>query len=214
MPGHYQLAALRDAVVGGAGSGPVDTGPGQPNLALSRCDEARTSVRSLALDEIYDAATEAVAVHGLDNLSVDDIAERAGCSRATVYRRVGGKDAVRDAVLDQAITRITAAVSQAVTELHGEERIITAVVASLDTIRGDPVSAALLTGPAAAQNVTTALITEVTGAAAYMAGLKPGQTTAAQWIVRVTLSLLCWPACDRDTEVAIIRQYVAPALAR
>jgi len=44
-----------------------------------------------AVEQIYDAATEAVADHGLDGLSMEDIAVRAGCSRATVYRRVGGK---------------------------------------------------------------------------------------------------------------------------
>jgi AcrR family transcriptional regulator len=172
------------------------------------CSTAR--LRLSSVDTIYDAATEAVAARGLDGLNMDDIAVRAGCSRATVYRRVGGKDAIRDALLDQAIARSTASVAQAVEHLDGAERVVQVIIASLDTIRADPVSAALLTGPAAAQSVTSGLITEVTGAVAQLAGLDLSDTVTCELIVRVTLSLLCWPAADRRTELAIIRRYVSP----
>jgi AcrR family transcriptional regulator len=172
------------------------------------CSRAR--LRLSSVDTICDAATEAVAARGLDGLNMDDIAVRAGCSRATVYRRVGGKDAIRDAILDQAIARITASVAQAVEHLDGAERVVQVMIASLDTIRADPVSAALLTGPAAAQSVTSGLITEVTGAVAQLAGLDLSDTVTCELIVRVTLSLLCWPAADRRTELAIIRRYVSP----
>jgi AcrR family transcriptional regulator len=172
------------------------------------CSRAR--LRLSSVDTICDAATEAVAARGLDGLNMDDIAVRAGCSRATVYRRVGGKDAIRDAILDQAIARITASVAQAVEHLDGAGRVVQVMIASLDTIRADPVSAALLTGPAAAQSVTSGLITEVTGAVAQLAGLDLSDTVTCELIVRVTLSLLCWPAADRRTELAIIRRYVSP----
>jgi AcrR family transcriptional regulator len=172
------------------------------------CSRAR--LRLSSVDTICDAATEAVAARGLDGLNMDDIAVRAGCSRATVYRRVGGKDAIRDALLDQAIARSTASVAQAVEHLDGAERVVQVMIASLDTIRADPVSAALLTGPAAAQSVTSGLITEVTGAVAQLAGLDLSDTVTCELIVRVTLSLLCWPAADRRTELAIIRRYVSP----
>lgn len=171
---------------------------------------AQNTAHSPVVEQIHEAATEAVADHGLDGLSMDDIAVRAGCSRATVYRRVGGKDAIRDAVLDRAIARITASVADAVDHLDGAERVTQAIVASLDTIRADPVSAALLTGPTAGQSVSTALITQVTDTVALMTGLDPSDSIGCELVSRLTLSLLCWPGADRSAELSIIRRYVTP----
>ncbi|WP_432279675.1 TetR family transcriptional regulator, partial [Nocardia brasiliensis] len=36
---------------------------------------------------------------GMARLTIDRVAAQAGCSRATVYRYVGGKSALREAVL-------------------------------------------------------------------------------------------------------------------
>jgi AcrR family transcriptional regulator len=171
----------------------------------------RAPLRLTVVEQIYDAATDAVADYGLDGLSMEDVAVRAGCSRATVYRRVGGKEAIRDAVLDQAIARITASVMQAVDHLDGDERVIQSIIASLDTIRADPVSAALLAGPAAAESVSSALITDVAGAVAQLAGLDEDDAVGCEAIARVTLALLCWPAADRHTEMAIIRRHASTA---
>jgi AcrR family transcriptional regulator len=205
MYSDFQQSAAREPSLNCDGADFEDTGV----IRRRHLEVQRPRLSSPAVEQIYDAATEAVAAYGLDGLSMEDIAIRAGCSRATVYRRVGGKEAIRDAVLDQAIARIAASVARAVDHLDGEERIITAMIASLDTIRADPVSAALLTGPAAAQSVSTTLITEVTGAVAQLAGLDLSDTVTCELIARVTLSLLCWPAVDRRIEAAIIRRYVS-----
>ncbi|WP_319448765.1 MULTISPECIES: TetR/AcrR family transcriptional regulator [unclassified Mycobacterium] len=166
----------------------------------------------LAAEEIYDAATAAVAQYGLEGLSIDDVAARAGCSRATVYRRVGGREAILDAVVQLAIARITSAVSEAVARLAGEERAVTVVLVALATIRRDTVSAALLTGPAAAHTVSSSLLSEVSGATAVLSGLDPGDAIACEWLERMTLSLLCWPIADPAAEEAMIRAIVGPAL--
>lgn len=48
--------------------------------------------RSPEVDEaILDAAVEAFVDHGLDGLSVDDVAARAGVGKATIYRRYACK---------------------------------------------------------------------------------------------------------------------------
>ena len=162
------------------------------------------NTHSRVVRQIVTAATDAVADRGLDGLSMEDVALRAGCSRATVYRRVGGKDDLRDAVLDQAIDRITAAVAGAVGHLDGDERLAQSIVASLDTIRADAVSAALLTGPATGQSASSALISRFNAVAAELAGLDPSDEVGCELIARVTLSLLCWPAIDRRTELALV----------
>lgn len=166
------------------------------------------AAQSRIVERILKAATQAVADCGLDALSMEDVAVRAGCSRATVYRRVGGKDALRDAVLAEAIDRINASVATSVADLEGDERVVRAIVASLDTIRADPVSAALLTGPAAGLSVSSTLITQVAETVALLTGLDAADDVGCELIARATLSLLCWPGADSGTELAIIRRYV------
>lgn len=182
--------------------------PQESSLTMLKPGEP-TTVKSPVVVHIVRAATEAVADCGLNGLSMDDVAVRAGCSRATVYRRVGGKDAIRDAVLDHATDRITSSVAHAVAHLAGDERVVQAIVASLDMIRGDAVSAALLTGAAAGETVSSALITRFSATVAAVAGLDPTDGVSCEMVVRATLSLLCWPAADRSTELAIIKRCVA-----
>lgn len=184
-----------------------DSGRAEALLTMLRSESPGTAY-SRVVEQILSAATDAVADHGLDGLSMEDVALRAGCSRATVYRRVGGKDALRDAVLDHALDRITAAVAHAVDQLEGDERVAHAILASLDTIRADAVSAALLTGAATGESVSSALITRFNAVATELAGLDPGDDIGCELVTRVTLSLLCWPAADRHTELAMIRRYV------
>ena len=131
----------------------------------------RAEMSSTTLEQIYKAATESVAANGFDGMSMEDIALRAGCARATVYRRVGSREMIRDVVLNQAIARVTSSVAQAVAHLTGDERLVAAMFASLETIRADPVSAALLTDIAAAQSVDSARISSFTDTAARVSGL-------------------------------------------
>jgi AcrR family transcriptional regulator len=172
--------------------------------------EALHTMSSSVVEQIIDAATAAVAANGLDGLNMEDIAVRAGCARATVYRRVGGKDAIRDAVVREAVARITTAITKSVENLTGEHRIVSVIVASLDTIRADPVCSALLTGPATAETANSSLVSEYTATITDLSGLDPSDTVGGELIARATLALLTWPAADRDTELAIIRRHVSP----
>ena len=169
--------------------------------------------RLMRLERIYTAATESVAANGFQGLSMDDIAMRAGCSRATVYRRVGDKEAIRDVVLNQAVARISSSVAQAVSHLDGQERIVAVIIASLDTIRADPVSAALLAGAEAACSVDSAVISRFAGAVADLTGIRHDDTVACELVSRLILALLCWPVVDCDTEAHMIRRLVSPGVA-
>lgn len=187
-------------------------GTASPRIAapLEVCDgETPGATHSRVVERIIAAATQEVADCGLDGLSMEDVAVRANCSRATVYRRIGGKEALRDAVLVEAITRINAAVAEIVSRCEDDDRVFHAIRASLDTIRADPVSSALLTGPMVGQSVSSALITKVTDSVALLTNIGVDDGAGRELIARVTLSLLCWPAADRAAELAIIRRYAA-----
>jgi AcrR family transcriptional regulator len=164
---------------------------------------------SAVLAQIHAAATESVAVNGFDGMSMEDVALRAGCSRATVHRRVGGKEAIRDVVLIPAIARITAAIAQSVNGVDDRHRIESVIRASLDSIRADPVSAGLLVGPVAAHTADAEVVSRFNGSVAELTGICGDDEVGAELISRLTLALLCWPVADRHTESALIRRFVA-----
>ncbi|MGB2921127.1 MAG: hypothetical protein WBC15_13610, partial [Mycobacterium sp.] len=96
--------------------------------------------------------------------------------------------------------------------LSGPERTVTAVEVALERIRADPLGQALLhsiSGTAVMQWIGRS--TMPPALASELVGLSD-DPVAAQWIVRVVLSLLCWPVDDRGTEREMIRRFLAPCL--
>ena len=53
----------------------------------------------------------------------------------------------------------------------------------------------------------------VAGFATDLNGLTEDDTAAAQWIVRVVLSLLYWPIGDGEVERQMLQRFVSPAFA-
>ncbi len=74
--------------------------------------------REAASERIYAAATDLITRDGLDAFDIDRLAARVHCSRATIYRHVGGKAEIRDAVVFRAAARIIDAVRRAVERLE------------------------------------------------------------------------------------------------
>ncbi|MDH6676681.1 AcrR family transcriptional regulator [Rhodococcus sp. LBL1] len=171
------------------------------------------SRRALAVERITVAATELFLERGFDRVSAVDVAERAGCSRATLYRYVGGKPALVAAVVSAAAAGVADRVRRAVDGLDGADRVVEAILTSVAAVRADPTLshwfAHTRSGGAdeylAASPDLTRLATTLTGIAA--------DDAAGQWIVRVVLALLAWPASDTEAERNMVRSYVAPAFA-
>ncbi len=93
-----------------------------------------TERRDAGIERIYAVAAASAAARGLDRLNIDEVAARVGCSRATVYRYVGGKQALRDGVLVRAIARVGREIAQAVSGLTGQERIAAAVLSAVRVV--------------------------------------------------------------------------------
>jgi AcrR family transcriptional regulator len=87
-------------------------------------DEGR---RAVASERLYAAAAELISHDGYDAFTVDALAARVHCSRATIYRYVGGKAQIRDAVLARSAARIVDIVRANVEGLTGAERFLTAI---------------------------------------------------------------------------------------
>jgi AcrR family transcriptional regulator len=168
--------------------------------------------RAAAVERIYAAATVMMARDGLDSFDIDALSARVHCSRATIYRHVGGKAEIRDAVLVRAAARIVDTVRQAVDGLSGASRISTAITVALGQIRSDPLGKLMITALRGGQGMTW--LTEspiVAGFAVDLNGLTDDDTDAAQWIVRVVMSMLYWPIDDPGTEQRMLERFVLPA---
>ncbi|WP_068272703.1 TetR/AcrR family transcriptional regulator [Aldersonia kunmingensis] len=193
------------------------------------------SRRAMAEDRIYAVATELFLERGFGDVSMDDVAARAGCSRATLYRYVGGKSALVDGAIARAAVAVTSRVASATAKLSGPRRISEAILVAVAIIRADPVvshwfanvrsggSNAYLSGsPVVAQMASAVLGGHSAGSApglgGHSAGSAPGlggvpDDDAANWIVRVVLALVEWPFPDAAAERRVVERFVASGLA-
>ena len=167
--------------------------------------------RAAAADRIYAAATDLVIRQGLDAFDIDTLAAQVHCSRATIYRYAGGKAQIRDAVLMRLSAGIIDTVRRAVEGLSGPERVVTAITVALEQIRSNPIRRLMLTSsnsPELGELHSSPMLGHL---AAELTGITEADPQAAQWIVRVVVSLAYWPAGNSRVEQQVLRRFVAPA---
>lgn len=89
-------------------------------------------------ETILDAALEEFLAYGLRRTNVDVVAKRAGVSRATLYRRFDGKDALVQAVLVRECRRFFTSIVEATGHLSTvEERLVEGFVVGVRYARDD-----------------------------------------------------------------------------
>jgi AcrR family transcriptional regulator len=167
--------------------------------------------RTAAADRIYAAATDLVIRHGFDAFDIDSLASEVHCSRATIYRYAGGKAQIREAVLLRLSAGIIDTVRRAVDGLSGPERVITAITVALEQIRSDPIRRLMLTSSKSPELGELHSSPVLAHLAAELAGIADADPQAAQWIVRLVVSLAYWPAGNSRVERQMLRRFVAPA---
>lgn len=169
--------------------------------------------RTAATERIYAAAIELIVRDGMDAFSVDALAAQTNCSRATIYRYVGGKKDIREAVLARAATRIVETVRASVEGRAGADRVLTAIEVAVAEVRVDPAGQLFLdSARGGGWNWLTAS-KAVADFASELTGLAGDDAPAAQWIVRMVMSLLLWPGADPHAEHEMLKRFVAPAFA-
>jgi AcrR family transcriptional regulator len=169
--------------------------------------------RATATERIYTAATELIQRDGMDAFSVDALAAATHCSRATIYRYVGGKRDIREAVLARAATRIVETVRASVDGRTGADRVLTAIEVAVAEIRIDPAGQMFVDSARDGGWNWLTSSQAVTNFAAELTGLAADDPHAARWIVRLVLSLLLLPDTDARAEHRMLQRFVAPAFA-
>jgi AcrR family transcriptional regulator len=164
--------------------------------------------RAEAAERIYAAATELIARDGADGFDIAELQARVHCSRATLYRHVGGKNQIRDAVLAREAERVIEAVRAAVAGRTGAERTVEAVAVALERIRTDPIGHSLLDAMRRSDMSWLGRSAMPPSLAAELTGIADDDDQAAQWIVRVVLSLLYWPVDDAAAEREMLERFL------
>jgi AcrR family transcriptional regulator len=75
-----------------------------------RIMDTRTSKSELTLAAIVDTALDMAAAQGLESLSLGEVAKRLGISKSGVFSRVGSRETLQQAVLDEFDRRFVAEV--------------------------------------------------------------------------------------------------------
>jgi AcrR family transcriptional regulator len=172
------------------------------------------SRRDLARERIFAVAAELIRQRGLDEVTADDVARSAGCSRATLYRYVGGKPAIVAGVLVRVGQAMAERLAEATAGYDGVDRVVELILAASATGRSLPVLVELL-NHARNEQVRAQLSSAATRAAALQtAGLDPGDDEAADVIIRIVWSLIHNPVGDDVVERQLVEWLVRPAFAQ
>ncbi|RUP40936.1 MAG: TetR/AcrR family transcriptional regulator, partial [Gordonia sp. (in: high G+C Gram-positive bacteria)] len=91
-----------------------------------------------AAQRILDAAEALYATHGVDGVTMRDLAAAAGCSRATLYRYFPSRETVQAAFVDRSADRLAHEVAAADRGGDAGDRLIAAVTVALRLVRGNP----------------------------------------------------------------------------
>ena len=167
--------------------------------------------RSEAAERIYTAAADLISRVGYDSFTIEALAAKIHCSSATIYRHAGGKAAIRDAVVAIHATRILYTVRDAIKDLTGPDRVVTATLVALQRLHSDPLvhlMRSIHVTPGSEWITTSPVIASF---AAEMLGHDNPDPLAAQWLIRVFLALWCWPLKDPAAERAIVERFLGPS---
>jgi AcrR family transcriptional regulator len=177
---------------------------------------------------IIDATLDCLALHGTAKTTVDDIARRAGVSRATVYRVFpGGRDEMLSAVVDTEMARLFSALG---VRLGGArdltEALVGGIVEASARIRGHRALAYLVEhepemvlGHLAFDESDRLLATASRFVAPFLSRWMspPEAGRVAEWATRIVLSYAIAPSPRMDlTEPAsarrLVEEFVVPGI--
>ena len=167
--------------------------------------------REAALARIHAAGIDVLRERGPKKFSLEEVARRAGCSRATVYRFVGSKRSLVDTLVALAAADVIAKVRKRTRGMQGRELVVESILAGVQAIRGDRTLGEFVKSPPAFDDNYFTHSDMLSGFASSLMDLGEEHKLGAEWIIRVVLSLITWPMDDPATERELVERYVGGA---
>lgn len=178
---------------------------------------------------ILDAAFELFGDVGIARTTIGDVAKRARINRVTVYRRIGSKDELVQAVMAREATKLLDAVTAAASQQSSiADGVAHGFAATVDSVRTNPVLLKMFDSesPVVLEELTvnaSGLLAPAIRAAARIAhGDAPPDSFAVpdapEIVVRVVHSILLTPSAGAaldtyDDLLAFARRNIVPMLA-
>lgn len=164
-------------------------------------------------DAVLDAATGLLAEHGARHWTIDDVAERAGAGRATVYRRFNSRDELMRAAVTREARRFFTEVADSVRDVESlEDKVVRGFVTGVrlalnaplgSLLRRDPAASISLLGSEALLRAATTALTERYEAVIGHPLSGPARAeaeAAAEALVRLGLSFVLVPGPLAESE--------------
>ncbi|MGK9273987.1 TetR/AcrR family transcriptional regulator [Williamsia muralis] len=168
----------------------------------------------VARERMLNLAGALIAERGIDRFDLNELAARAHCSRATVYRHTGGRTRLLEAVFTHTSSAIAETVGHAVAGLAGEQRAQTAIAVTLGEFRTNRIARQFLRSRHVLDGAKAATRSPVLWAiAAELTGIDPANTIASSLAVRSVLTLALWPPANPADEPHLIAALCAALLA-
>ena len=172
-----------------------------------------------AVDKILDAAGTTFAEFGVANATMVDVAEAAGCSRATLYRYFPNQEALHLAFVHRATLRIAEQLAVQ-RRAGGSDSLADRILGGIEAVRNDPLLAVwfepenMAVPIAVSQNseLLQAMSAGLIGQLDVTAGHRDEIERRGEWLLRVIVSLLAMPGASPEAERAMVDSFVVPVL--
>jgi AcrR family transcriptional regulator len=186
---------------------------------MSHTSWRRHTERSVAIDEILDAAGRTFAEVGVGRATMVDVARAAGCSRATLYRYFPNQEALHLAFVHRATLRIAGRLADE-RRAGGAGTLADRILAGIAAVRADPLLAVWFEPDNMAIPLALSQSSELLQAMSSGVVDQLGSTDLSvedaerrgAWLLRCIVSLLAMPGPDETQERAMVESFVVPVL--
>lgn len=171
----------------------------------------------MTADRILDAAERLFTERDAASVGMKDIAEAAGCSRATLYRHFDSRDTLHTAYVHREAQRLYRRLTERLGGVADPaERLIEGTLLTLRNVRENPALASWFAPTARPIGGEWAerseVVTAMVEAFVRSLGGPDDVERRARWLVRVLTSLLLFPGGDEGEERAMLSEFVVPAI--
>jgi AcrR family transcriptional regulator len=164
--------------------------------------------REASQARILEVAAQLIAERGAVGVATEDICQRVGCSRATLYRYLGGRPAIFDALVRQRSIPVTAAVRRATAALTGDERVVESILVTVNGIRADPILLDVIKNVDREQMSQYLAVPESIAPSDLCVAPSPLEDRiAAKMLLRIVWSLVDYPLDDPTEERALAERF-------